>query len=105
MLVDRIQAGRPSGSMNGRTNCLTRSLNCVPITTATASCTTFPRMRKFLKPVIGSEVPRRTKLFAPGPFHCLDRVSCDRRGSAVTGLEGGRPELRKLSSRLCSARA
>ena len=41
-----------SGLTNDETNCLTRLLNYVPITTATASSTRFPCMMKFLKPLM-----------------------------------------------------
>jgi hypothetical protein len=51
-----------SGLMNDVTNCLTRSLNCVPITTATASWTRFPRVMKFLKPLMGHQVPGRRRI-------------------------------------------
>jgi hypothetical protein len=46
-------ASASSGLTNDWTNCLTRLLNCVPMTTATASSIRFPRMMKFLKPLIG----------------------------------------------------
>jgi hypothetical protein len=46
-----------SGFTNDETNCLTRLLNWVPMTTATASSIRFPRMMKFLKPLIATDFP------------------------------------------------
>src|SRR5580704_9911248 len=43
--------------MNDWTNCLTRLLNCAPITTATARSTRFPRRMKFLKPLMRDKLP------------------------------------------------
>src|ERR1700691_801271 len=50
--------------MNDETNCLTRPLNCAPITTATASWTRFPRMMKFLNPLMPADFPIRPKYSA-----------------------------------------
>jgi hypothetical protein len=46
-----------SGLTNDETNCLTRLLNWVPMTTATASSMRFPRMMKFLKPLMAPNFP------------------------------------------------
>src|ERR1039458_8031050 len=61
------------GLTNDVTNCLTRLLNWVPITTATASSTRFPRMMKFLKPLNG------TWSSWPGTNYSRDAVTVRRR--------------------------
>jgi hypothetical protein len=55
-----------SGLTNEETNCLTRLLNWVPITTATASSTRLPRRMKFLKPDIAIGFPLRRELIMTG---------------------------------------
>src|ERR1700729_1025841 len=86
------------GLMKDWTNCLTRLLNCAPITTATARSTRFPRRTKFLKPLMRPGFPRYRGLSAsaaagPGPGRAARRdqgLRPERARAWLTAVSPGR---------------